>query len=185
MRKRKRLIWRLFPSFLVLTLLSLIAVSWYATSSLRTFYIDHTAADLKARAHLVEEQIRQYLSPPEPAIVDAFCKEAGKLAATRITVILPSGEVIGDSREEPRHMDNHADRPEIKSALSGQKATSIRTSSTLVTNSRPPARNSAKPMRAARRFRRVQTLRRCNVPNRRYGAISNRPTARCRMNMLR
>jgi two-component system phosphate regulon sensor histidine kinase PhoR len=132
MKKRRRLIWRLFPSYLLITLLSLLAVSWYATSSLRKFYIDQTAADLKARAHLLEEQIRQYLSPLKPAVVDAFCKEAGKISETRITVILPTGVVIGDSREEPRHMDNHAKRPEIAKALSGETGTSIRRSATLL-----------------------------------------------------
>lgn len=131
MKKRKKLIWRLFPSYLLITLLSLIAVSWYATSSLRQFYIDQTQSDLEARAHLLEQQITQYLAPLKPEAVDAFCKDAGKLAATRITVILPSGVVIGDSREEPRHMDNHARRPEVAAALSGQTGTSIRRSATL------------------------------------------------------
>lgn len=131
MKKRKKLIWRLFPSYLLITLLSLIAVSWYATSSLRQFYIDQTQSDLEARAHLLEQQITQYLAPLKPEAVDAFCKDAGKLAATRITVILPSGVVIGDSREEPRHMDNHARRPEVVAALSGQTGTSIRRSATL------------------------------------------------------
>ncbi len=131
MKKRKKLVWRLFPSYLLITLLSLIAVSWYATSSLKTFYIEQTAADLKARAHLLEQQIGQNLAPLKSETVDAFCKEAGKLASTRITVILPSGVVIGDTREEPRHMDNHAARPEIVTALKGEEGKSIRRSATL------------------------------------------------------
>lgn len=131
MKKRKKLVWRLFPSYLLITLLSLIAVSWYATSSLKEFYIEQTATDLKARAQLLQQQIGQYLEPLKPAAVDAFCKEAGKLASTRITVILPSGVVIGDTREEPRHMDNHATRPEIAPALNGKVGKSIRRSATL------------------------------------------------------
>ena len=131
MKKRKRLLWRLFPSYLLITLLSLTAVSWYATSSLRKFYIEQTATDLKARAHLLERHFRQYLSPLNPSVVDKICKDTGILSATRITVILPSGIVIGDTREEPRHMDNHAQRPEIAIALTGGTGTSIRTSSTL------------------------------------------------------
>ena len=34
----------------------------------------------------------------------------------RVTVILPSGEVLGDSDEDPRYMENHADRPEVQQA---------------------------------------------------------------------
>ncbi|MGB5987702.1 MAG: ATP-binding protein [Desulfobacterales bacterium] len=132
MKKRKRLIWRLFPSYLLITLLALISVSWYATRSLGHYYLDQTATDLEARAYLLEAQIRQFMSPLDPPGVDAFCKAAGKRSATRITIILPDGKVIGDSRETPRHMDNHAERPEIAQALSGERGSAIRRSSTLL-----------------------------------------------------
>jgi len=131
MIKRKRLIWRLFLPFVLITLVSLIAVSWYATSSLGRFYMDQTVADLEARAHLLETQMGHNAFISQPAAVDAFCKEAGKRSATRITVILPDGTVIGDSRETPRHMDNHAGRPEIADALNGVMGTSLRYSDTL------------------------------------------------------
>ncbi len=131
MIKRRRLIWRLFLPFVLITLMSLIAVSWYATSSLGRFYMDQTAVDLEARAYLLEAQMGHGAFIDQPAMVDAFCKKAGKRSATRITVILPSGTVIGDSRETPRHMDNHAGRPEIADALSGVTGTSLRHSDTL------------------------------------------------------
>mgnify|MGYP000219920182 CR=1 FL=1 len=120
MKKSKKLIWQIFPAFLLITLLSLLAVSWYASNSLQHFFLDQTAADLKIRALLVEKQIAAYLAPLDAAEVDAICKEIGKHSATRITVILPSGQVIGDSRETPRLMDNHAERPEIAAALKGK-----------------------------------------------------------------
>ncbi len=64
--------------------------------------------------------------------IDAICKKAGRLSATRITVILPDGTVIGDSRETPQLMDNHANRPEIITALAGQTGKSLRFSNTLM-----------------------------------------------------
>jgi two-component system phosphate regulon sensor histidine kinase PhoR len=131
MNRRKRLIWQLFPPFLLITLLSLLAVSWYASSSLRHFFQDQTAADLKIRALLVEKQIVALLAPLAAAEVDAICKDIGKQSATRITVILPSGQVVGDSRETPHLMDNHAGRPEIAMALKGNLGQSIRYSNTL------------------------------------------------------
>ena len=131
MNRRKRLIWQLFPPFLLITLLSLLAVSWYASSSLRHFFLDQTAADLKIRALLVEKQIVALLAPLAAAEVDAICKDIGKQSTTRITVILPSGLVIGDSRETPLLMDNHAGRPEIAMALKGNPGQSIRYSNTL------------------------------------------------------
>ena len=132
MNKRKKLIWQIFPPFLLITLLSLLAVSWYASSSLRHFFLDQAAADLKIRALLVEKQIVAHLAPLNPTAVDTICKEIGKHAATRITVILPSGKVIGDSRETPSLMDNHANRPEIATALMGKTGMSRRYSNTLM-----------------------------------------------------
>ena len=89
--RRKRLIWQLFPSYLLITLLSLLAVSWYASSSLHHFFLDRTAADLKTRALLVEKQIAAHMDPLDVAAVDAICKEIGKHSATCIMVILFSG----------------------------------------------------------------------------------------------
>ena len=62
--------------------------------------------------------------------VDAICKELGRSSKTRITVVLPSGQVVGDSNENPRDMDNHGRRLEIFEALDGKIGRSQRYSST-------------------------------------------------------
>lgn len=132
MKKSKKLIWQIFPPFLLITLLSLLAVSWYASSSMRHFFLDQTAVDLNARAILLEEQIVAHLLLFDAPAVDAICKTMGQKSATRYTVILPSGKVVGDSRETPQLMDNHANRPEISRALAGDTGQSIRYSTTLL-----------------------------------------------------
>jgi len=71
------------------------------------------------------------LAPPNETETDELCKELGGRTVTRITVILPSGRVVGDSHENPEQMDNHADRPEIKVALDGGTGMSTRPSATL------------------------------------------------------
>lgn len=132
MKKRKRLLWRLFPSYLLITIISLLAVSWYASEAMRQFFLEQTATDLKSRAALLEKQISGLLTPLDAAAIDSICKESGRLSATRITIILPDGTVIGDSRETPHLMDNHANRPEIVTALAGRKGKSLRYSNTLM-----------------------------------------------------
>jgi two-component system phosphate regulon sensor histidine kinase PhoR len=131
MKKNRRLIWQLYPAYLLIIVGSLIAVTWYASSELGRFYLDQTENVLEARAYLLKDQISNLLSPPEPELIDAICKQAGQLSATRITVILPDGTVIGDSRETPRFMDNHAGREEVAPALRGVPGKSIRFSNTL------------------------------------------------------
>ncbi len=131
MKKKKRLIWQLYPSYLLITLISITAVSWYASNSLRHFFIDRTASDLQTRGRLLEHQIKEYLSSLDSISIDNLCKEIGKTVSTRITIILPNGDVIGDSEEDPGIMDNHANRLEVIQASAGQLGTSIRYSRTL------------------------------------------------------
>ena len=131
MKKRVRLIWQLYPSYLVLILAALFAVSWYASRSLDHFSKDGIKEDLRARGQLLTYQIRHYISPLNKESIDRLCKELGARATTRITVILPDGQVVGDSDEIPRHMNNHGNRPEVMAALKGDVGTSIRYSNTL------------------------------------------------------
>jgi two-component system, OmpR family, phosphate regulon sensor histidine kinase PhoR len=131
MKKKKRLLRHLFPSYLLITLISLIAVTWFASRSIRNFYLEQTTDDLLARARLLKSQMAQFLGPLETRVVDAVCKEVGESSATRFTVILPSGRVIGDSNEDPAVMDNHALRPEVITARNGDIGKSIRFSMTL------------------------------------------------------
>ncbi|MGD2126308.1 MAG: ATP-binding protein [Desulfobacteraceae bacterium] len=131
MAKKKRLLWQLFFSYLLITIVSLVGVTWYASTSLRQFFLKEVKGDLEARARLLEIQILKYFKPLDQAAIDSLCKRIGKPASTRITVILPKGTVIGDSDEDPAKMDNHLDRPEIMGALQGILSSSIRYSMTL------------------------------------------------------
>ncbi len=134
MAKKKRLLWQLYPSYLLITIISLLAATWFASRSLKQSILDQSATDLEARARLLERQIVRYLRPLDQVGMDRFCKEIGQRASTRITVILPSGKVIGDSIENPNKMDNHADRPEVIDALNKDKGVSTRFSRTLQKN---------------------------------------------------
>lgn len=111
---------QIYPSFLVITLLSLLAVSWYASRLLRNFYEKDKAADLEARARIVQRQLSGRLLFENEKELDNLCRDVGKKSSTRITVVLPSGRVIGDTDGDPAKMENHADRPEIIEALAGR-----------------------------------------------------------------
>ena len=134
MRKKRRFFWQLFPSYLLITIIALVPATWYASKSLRQFFLEQTASDLKARAHLFEAQIMEYLDPLDEQGIDLLCKDIGNRASTRITVILPSGKVIGDSHEDPSTMDTHVDRPEFLQALTNPFGASLRYSATLERN---------------------------------------------------
>jgi two-component system phosphate regulon sensor histidine kinase PhoR len=133
MAKKKKLLWQLFFSYLFIILVCLMAATWYASSSSRSFFLKNMQSDLRERNILLSKQIRNHLDPLEEREVDRICKNLGYSVTTRFTVILPSGIVVGDSAEDPSRMDNHLDRPEVIAALSDGLGVSARYSRTMGT----------------------------------------------------
>ena len=107
---RKRLLWQLYPSYLLVTLAALVAATLYATRALREFHHDEVAAELRARAHLLMGQIGQLLDANRWEELDRICKELGQVSQTRITVILPGGVVVADSEKDPAGMEARGER---------------------------------------------------------------------------
>jgi two-component system phosphate regulon sensor histidine kinase PhoR len=134
MKKPRKLVWRLFFSYTFIVLGALAAAAWYFLQSIDAFLEQETTVELFARVRLIESQIVPYLDPPNPDAIDLICKQSGKASDMRITVILPSGAVIGDTWETPLNMDNHAGRPEVAGALARGREKSRRFSSTLKQN---------------------------------------------------
>lgn len=135
-RKKTKLIWRIFPSFLVIILLSLTVEAWYSTSYFKSFFLETAQRELMIRASLMQDRFARalYVDGLSPQQIDALCKNLGEKIQARITVIQHSGEVIGDSFARVETMENHRKRPEILTALSGEKSLAVRYSPTLDKN---------------------------------------------------
>jgi two-component system, OmpR family, phosphate regulon sensor histidine kinase PhoR len=127
----RRLLWRLYPSYLFITLFALISVSLYFSATMKDFFLRQKVEELEARAIIFRELFTSVMSLERPNEINEFCKKVGNHSGIRITVITPSGKVIGDSGGEPDKMENHGGRPEVISAISGQTGDSIRYSNTL------------------------------------------------------
>lgn len=134
--KKKKLIWQIFPLFLVIIVVSLSLEAWYFTRHYRQFFLANTEKELTVRARLIQLKAADILSREETRNqnMNDLCKELGDSIQTRVTIILPSGEVIGDSFARTMTMENHLSRPEIRAAISGEKGMAIRYSSTLDQN---------------------------------------------------
>jgi two-component system, OmpR family, phosphate regulon sensor histidine kinase PhoR len=131
MRKQKKLLWKLFQSHIIITLISLVTVGLFASQSLRYLYLGQIRDDLKIRAELFSRMIPEERSDTHDAQINKLCRVTGPDIGTRITVVMSGGVVIGDSDEDIGLMDNHGDRPEIQTALSGDVGMSTRYSYTL------------------------------------------------------
>ena len=129
--RRQRLWWQLFFAYLWIPIAAMVAIGAYGSHVVRQRYQEQRRADLQAQGQLFGRQVSELLARGDAAKVDRLCKELDQTTGTRLTVVLPSGQVLGDSREEPRDMDNHRDRPEVHAALEGRPDYSIRFSDTL------------------------------------------------------
>lgn len=116
-KAKKQLFERLFIPYLGITVVAVVVVGLYGSYVAKQFYLEQTAEDLEARARLCAKEIADYLDRGETDAIDAHCKDWGNAIDTRITVILPTGEVLGDTDEDPQEMENHKSRPEIAEAI--------------------------------------------------------------------
>ena len=132
--RRRRLLWQLYPSYLLITVLAVVAVTWFASRSLRDFHMRRTAEDLRVRCLLFQHELAEAIRQDSTNAVDRLCKQTGVETGARFTFILPSGVVAGDSERPPAAMDNHAAREEVAAALSGRTGEITRYSDTLREN---------------------------------------------------
>jgi len=129
--RRKRLLWRLFFSLLGLSLASIIALCWFASRAVDEEHQQALFDRLELTSRFAAQQLPATLSPEHYDDVAAILEPIGRTAGTRLTVVLPDGRVLADTRDDARTMENHSDREEIKEALTGRVHASIRYSSTL------------------------------------------------------
>jgi len=86
---------------------------------------------LLTAANLSTEVLVPSLENPTIDEVQSILLRLGEKTGVRITVIDDRGVVLGDSDKNPREMENHSERPEIKQAFKNQIGESSRYSSTL------------------------------------------------------
>ncbi len=129
--RRKKLIWQLFPPFLFITFISLLATTVYVTKFWRQLYLEQLTTNLFKLTHLVEPQLNPLLVKQDYSQIDSLVKYLGEQTQIRYSIILPDGRVVGDSNYNPAKMENHGDRPEFQKALRGESGISNRRSHTL------------------------------------------------------
>jgi two-component system, OmpR family, phosphate regulon sensor histidine kinase PhoR len=132
---RHNLFWKLALTFLALLLGVLIAGDFFAEHALRDEYTRTALAQLESIARLAKARPPQLSSvpPASPADRDALDQWVKELSASevRITVIAADGQVLADSQSEPRTMENHAGRPEVRDALAKGEGQAARQSVTV------------------------------------------------------
>jgi len=137
---RLNLFWKLGFAFFALLIAVLLPVDFYAERALRRDYERAGFEQLTAIAHIA------LANPPQPSsLATASFAPADRAAlrdwvarmaasSVRVTVIAFDGQVLADSQSDPRTMENHASRPEIRDAFAKGDGQSIRHSVTINRN---------------------------------------------------
>jgi two-component system, OmpR family, phosphate regulon sensor histidine kinase PhoR len=126
--------WRIAIPFITLNVLAMLGIGWYLSDLVRKNYLDDLQNQLFAESRLLADILRPVLaelSLKEENTLTDDCPRWGELLSLRVTVILPDGTVVCESDEDPKEMENHADRPEIIEAIKEGSGTSIRPSGTV------------------------------------------------------
>lgn len=131
MAKKRRLIWQIYPYVLGVTMVCLAAATVYMSVTMRQFNLSQVATSLENTADLLTAQVKNRIAAGDFESIQKICRDAGSASGIRITVILASGRVVGDSFNNPADMEDHSNRPEIQTAAAGRIGTATRYSTTL------------------------------------------------------
>lgn len=130
MKRQRKLSTQLFTAFLLITTILMFITGVFIYSSVQNFHHNTRIMDLEARAKLLGSSFL-LLKTNEVSRLQALCNDLAGKTNMRITLIAVDGTVMVDTEKDPVNMDNHADRPEIKTSLTGVTGHSIRYSYTI------------------------------------------------------
>jgi two-component system, OmpR family, phosphate regulon sensor histidine kinase PhoR len=126
-----RLAWRISGVYLALILAVLLGLALYIAAFTRSTYVEQLEGQLGAEAAVVGGEAALALAGDPSVDLQPLATRVGANSQARITLIARDGLVLGDSAESPAAMENHANRPEVISALAGQRGVSLRHSATV------------------------------------------------------
>ncbi|HLC15517.1 MAG TPA: ATP-binding protein [Thermodesulfovibrionia bacterium] len=125
--KRNRLLWRIYPTYLLITLIALLSIGWYTSLTLQDFYHNEVRSDLQSRTRLIDFYLSQYLDTSVyKTNLDTVCRTIQNVSSTAVTLIGHDGAVLCDSGSAASMMSEQSRFPEVQEALSGRTGYAIR-----------------------------------------------------------
>ena len=118
---------KLLASAFLLIAITLLVVDFYITRYTATREVQSVQQRLEAEARILGTE----LATVPTTQMEEWARQSAARAHSRVTIIGPSGVVLGDSHHDPTSMENHATRPEVIAARHNGVGSSIRHSATL------------------------------------------------------
>ena len=116
---------RFVLSFAFLYLALIVAMGWFLSRSVESAFTEGLFDQVESAARISAEGM-----PTDNAELQTWADTMADVSGYRYTVIGQDGVVLADSHSDPATMDNHADRPEVASAIAGDTGRDARDSDT-------------------------------------------------------
>jgi two-component system phosphate regulon sensor histidine kinase PhoR len=135
---KRRLLWQLYPSYVVITLLAVVGIGWPAIYWFQQHFCQQALDSLEARADFVCQQLDEGPARPEVdqrptddgfAVPPQLASEGARWAAAagvRISLLGRDGRVLWDSEREVPDSETRAELPEVRRAMSGEVGRTLR-----------------------------------------------------------
>lgn len=128
---KRSIFFRIFTASIALIVVLAVAYLAATFAVARTSFMRSMEDHLRTLAVTIDSQIAPALAAGRADEVQSILTALEPRIQRRITVIRFDGSVLADSENDPRTMENHANRPEVRAALAGNIGSAARFSTTV------------------------------------------------------
>jgi len=121
---KNSLFYKVFGTYLVITLIAMLVVGFYATKQIKSKLMERIDTELTSYARIIS-------TTPSLSRIISEIDTVSKTSDARVTLIDSDGGILADSDGKASEMDNHLNRPEVQEARVKGAGKSIRFSATL------------------------------------------------------
>ena len=100
---RKRLLWQLYPSYVLVAVTSLVSVGWYGAYLLEKAHIAGLDGQLRLATKLVDQELGSSLAGDDLDHLQTVCDAATAETHANLAILLPTGEALIQSGRDVRH----------------------------------------------------------------------------------
>jgi two-component system, OmpR family, phosphate regulon sensor histidine kinase PhoR len=122
---KRRLWWHVLPFYGLLALLTTLGAGWLTVDRFEHSWLDATRQDLTARADFLEPLVTSD-DPQTQQQLAALCRRFSQASGTRVSVLLPSGQLDAESLDSGETLEDPLARKEIGQAQSGTAGDDVR-----------------------------------------------------------
>src|SRR6185503_1463698 len=99
---KKRLLWQLYPSYVIIAMAAVMGAGWLAARWFESFYLAEVRNSLDAAARSAETTIGDSLASASNPKLEQVSRRLAGATGNHVRVVNPRGRILFDSAEPPR-----------------------------------------------------------------------------------